>query len=78
MQICKDLIFYSENEPIHSCPHGPLHCFEHATGETLINRAKVDGQLGGVVHHLVDGGLSILQYVDDILLFMITTSKKSP
>ena len=32
---------------------------------TLIKRAKEDGQISGVVPHLVDGGLSILQYVDD-------------
>jgi len=36
----------------------------------LIDRAKVDGQFEGVVPHLVDGGLSILQYADDTILFM--------
>ena len=36
----------------------------------LINRAKRDGQITGVVPHLVDDGLSILQYADDIILFM--------
>ena len=36
----------------------------------LINRAKLDGQIDGLVPHLVDGGLSILQYADDTLLFM--------
>ena len=36
----------------------------------MIERAKVDGQTDGVVNHLVDGGLSILQYVDDTILFM--------
>ena len=36
----------------------------------LIERAKSDGQIEGVVPHLVDGGLSILQYVDDTILFM--------
>jgi hypothetical protein len=30
----------------------------------LIDRAKNDGQIAGIVPHLVDGGLSILQYVD--------------
>jgi hypothetical protein len=35
----------------------------------LINRAKSDGQVDGLVAHLVDGGLSILQYADDALLF---------
>jgi hypothetical protein len=36
----------------------------------LIKRAKSDGQIGGIVSHLVDGGLSKLQYVDDTILFM--------
>ena len=33
----------------------------------LIERAKQDGQIAGVVPHLVDGGLSILQYVGDTI-----------
>lgn len=36
----------------------------------LINRAKATGQVAGVVPHLNDGGLSILQYTDDTVLFM--------
>jgi hypothetical protein len=36
----------------------------------LIERAKSDGQIAGIVPHLVDGGLSILQYADDTILFM--------
>jgi hypothetical protein len=36
----------------------------------LINRAEVDGQISGIVPHLVDDGLSILQYADDTILFM--------
>ena len=36
----------------------------------IIERAKVDGQIEGVVPHLVDGRLSILQYADDTILFM--------
>jgi hypothetical protein len=36
----------------------------------LIERAKEDGQIEGVVPHLVDGGLSILQYADDTIIFM--------
>jgi hypothetical protein len=36
----------------------------------IIERAKNDGQIEGVVPHLVDGGLSILQYIDDTILFM--------
>src|SRR6266508_6933585 len=36
----------------------------------LIQRAKEQGQIGGIVPHLIDGGLSILQYADDTILFM--------
>jgi hypothetical protein len=36
----------------------------------IIERAKSEGQTEGVVPHLVDGGLSILQYADDTILFM--------
>jgi uncharacterized membrane protein YebE (DUF533 family) len=36
----------------------------------LIARAKADGQVGGLVPHLVEGGVSILQYVDDTTIFM--------
>jgi hypothetical protein len=36
----------------------------------LINRAKLDGQIDGVVPHLVDDRLSILQYADDIIIFL--------
>jgi hypothetical protein len=36
----------------------------------LIKRAKEDGQINGVVPDVVDGGLSILQYADDTILFM--------
>jgi hypothetical protein len=36
----------------------------------IIERAKADGLIEGVVPHLVDGGLSILQYADDTILFM--------
>jgi hypothetical protein len=36
----------------------------------LINRAKGKWQLSGVIPHLVDDGLSILQYADDTILFM--------
>jgi hypothetical protein len=36
----------------------------------LIERAKADGQIEGVIPHTVDGGLSILQYADDTILFM--------
>ena len=36
----------------------------------LISRAKEDGQIGGLVPHLVEGGVSILQYADDTILFL--------
>jgi hypothetical protein len=36
----------------------------------LIKRVKVDDQVEGLVPNLVDGGLSILQYADDTLLFL--------
>jgi hypothetical protein len=36
----------------------------------IIERAKVDGQIERVVPHLVDGGLSILQYAYDTIVFM--------
>jgi hypothetical protein len=36
----------------------------------LINRAKGEGHINGVVPHLVDDDLSILQYVDDTNIFL--------
>ena len=36
----------------------------------LINRAKEDCQVAGLIPHLVDGGVSILQYADDTIIFM--------
>jgi len=36
----------------------------------LINRAKANDQVHGVVQHLIDSGISILQYADDTILFM--------
>jgi hypothetical protein len=36
----------------------------------LFLRAKENNQFTGVVPHLVDGGLSILQYADDTVVFM--------
>jgi len=35
-----------------------------------IKRANEEGQISGVVPHLVDGGLSILHYANDTILFM--------
>jgi hypothetical protein len=36
----------------------------------LIARAKGAGQVRGVVPHLVDEGLLVLQYADDMVIFM--------
>ena len=36
----------------------------------IIVRAKEDGQVKGVVPHLVEEGLSILQYADDTIIFL--------
>jgi hypothetical protein len=36
----------------------------------IIERAKVEGHIQGVVPHLIDGGLSIPQYTDDTILFI--------
>jgi hypothetical protein len=36
----------------------------------IIEHVKVDGQIEGVVPHLVDGGLSVIQYANDTILFM--------
>ena len=36
----------------------------------LIKRAKADGQIRGVIPHLIDDGLSILQYTDDTIIFI--------
>jgi len=36
----------------------------------MIARAKQDGQISGLLPHLVDDGISILQYADDTIIFM--------
>jgi len=36
----------------------------------IIARAKANGQVKGVVLHLVEDGLSILQYADDTVIFL--------
>jgi hypothetical protein len=36
----------------------------------LINQAKTNGQIRGVIPHLVDDGLFILQYADDTIIFL--------
>jgi hypothetical protein len=36
----------------------------------LISRAKEEGKVGSLLPHLIDGGISILQYADDTILFM--------
>jgi hypothetical protein len=39
----------------------------------LIKRAKEEGQINDAVPHLVENGLSTLQYADDTLIFWTTT-----
>jgi hypothetical protein len=36
----------------------------------IIQRAKEDRQVEGLIPHLVDGGVSILQYADDTIIFL--------
>jgi hypothetical protein len=43
----------------------------------LISRAKDSDQVHGVVPHLVDEGLSILQYADDTIIFMNNDLEKA-
>jgi hypothetical protein len=43
----------------------------------IINRAKNEGQIDGVVPHLIDNGLSILQYDDDMIIFMDDNIEKA-
>jgi hypothetical protein len=43
----------------------------------LIESAKLDGQIECVIPHLVDGGLSILQCIDDTILYMEHDLKKA-
>jgi hypothetical protein len=38
--------------------------------DIIINRAKNEGHINGVVPYLVDDGLSILQYSDDTIIFL--------
>jgi hypothetical protein len=45
--------------------------------QILLNGAKSDGQIEGVVPHIVDEGLSILQYVDDTIIFMEHHTEKT-
>jgi hypothetical protein len=43
----------------------------------VIQRAKEDGQVDGLILHLVDGGVSILQYADDTIIFMENNLEKA-
>ena len=36
----------------------------------LISRAKEAGHVAGLIPHLVDGGVSVLQYADNTIIFM--------
>jgi hypothetical protein len=35
----------------------------------MIERSKVDGQIEGLIPHLIDGDLSILYYADDTIFY---------
>jgi hypothetical protein len=56
---------------------GPVYLGRRFEYAILIEHAKSDGQIKGVIPHLVDGGLSILQYADDMILFMDHDLEKS-
>jgi hypothetical protein len=43
----------------------------------IIQRAKEDDQVDGLILHLVDGGVSILQYADDTIIFMENNLEKA-
>jgi hypothetical protein len=43
----------------------------------MIEHAKADGHIEGVIPHLVDGGLSILQYTNYIIIFMKNDFEKA-
>ena len=43
----------------------------------IIARAKQEGQVEGVIPHLVDDGLSILQYADDTIIFLSHDMEKA-
>lgn len=66
-----DLFTSKESRGLDKVMHYPLFLFNIVvdTLAIIIERAKEDGQIKGTVPHLVDNGLSILQYADDTLLF---------
>jgi hypothetical protein len=43
----------------------------------IIQRAKEEGQVEGHIPHLVDGGVSTLQYADDTIIFMENNMDKA-
>jgi hypothetical protein len=43
----------------------------------IIQRAKEDGKVDALIPHLIDGGVSILQYVDDTIIFMENSLEKA-
>ena len=36
----------------------------------ILNRVKQEGLIRGIIPHLIDDGLSILQYADDTVIFL--------
>jgi hypothetical protein len=55
----------------HAIPHSDRYVSHNYRG------AKNKGQIEGLFRHLVDSGLSILQYVEDTILFMEDGLEKS-
>jgi hypothetical protein len=43
----------------------------------MIEHAKSNGQIERVIPHVVDGGMSILQYADNMILFMERALEKA-
>jgi hypothetical protein len=43
----------------------------------MIEQVRVDSIIDGVVPHLVDGGLTIIQYAEDTILFMENDLEKA-
>jgi hypothetical protein len=45
--------------------------------DIIIHIANNDGQVDGLIPHLVDGGFFILKYADDIVIFMENNLEKT-
>lgn len=73
VKVNDDIGHYFQTKKI-LCQGDPLHpiSFNIVTDmlALLIEHAKSDGHISGMVSHLVDEGLSIIQYADDTILLM--------